>query len=197
MQVFIVELTDARVIRIKASHFTRWGDKQFAFYKENLEKPSALFWCTEVYCIIAQDMLLEDFQDGSFMPDIMDVNKEYTDFIHETLFSEAGKEPFTPSERKIIKAAIDKAKEEIPQNFCPNEQEFREIVAKLDYLSDKVNKLDKFNWKRLFVATLVGVSVDLGFGTMIPSTLTALFTEIFSHLADKLRLGRGKDKRSG
>jgi hypothetical protein len=81
--------------------------------------------------------------------------------------------------------------ERIQERFQTTPEQQREIEQKLEYLSRKVKELDKFNWKRLLITTLVGISVDLGFGTFIPSALLAAFTEVISHLVEQF-VGRKK-----
>lgn len=93
-----------------------------------------------------------------------------------------------------MRAALIDAERATEEAFSPSPQQQEDIHAKLEYLARKVAELDKFNWKRLFITTLVGVSVDLGFGTLIPTALLEIFKQIFSHLAERL-LKRG-DKPS-
>ena len=75
---------------------------------------------------------------------------------------------------------------EIHDKFSPSQQQQAEIDSKLEYLERKVKELDKFNWKRLLITVLVGISVDLGFGTLIPAPLLNIFKEVFSQFIGRL-----------
>ncbi len=131
-------------------------------------------------------MIVASFQDNSLLPDISIPNQSSTDFTTDTVFSEAQKVPFSHEERKAISRAIEHAKSDIHEKFSTTETQQSEIEAKLDYLERKVNDLDKFNWKRLFVTTLVGISVDFGFGTLIPAPLLDVFKDVSSQFLEKL-----------
>lgn len=51
------------------------------------------------------------------------------------------------------------AKNRIQQEFDTTAAQQAAVDDKLDYLAAKVTELDKFNWKRLLVSSLVAISV--------------------------------------
>jgi len=136
-------------------------------------------------------LFVASFEASSMLPEIVSSGRSTTDYVTDTFFSEAEKVPFSQEERQAVTLALQKASERIKEQFQTTPEQQTEIEQKLEYLSRKVKELDKFNWKRLLITTLVGISVDLGFGTFIPSALLAAFTEVLSHVVEKY-VGRTK-----
>jgi hypothetical protein len=138
------------------------------------------------YQVIPEDMLFSQLKDDLIFPVIPDDGGEKVDPFTEGLFSDAEKKPFTPEERRLLHQLLERAKQEIHERFETSESQQADIDEKLDYLKRKVDELDKFNWKRLFLSTLIGIAVDLGFGTLVPKALLGLFKEVLSYLAGRL-----------
>ena len=185
MQTFIIHYRDGRQVRIKAGGFSPYGGSHYRFYKTDMSATDALLDSSEILSVIPQDMLLSSFEEGTVLPDITSGDSDSTDFAGDALFSAADKVPFTPPERQAVVEAIRDAEQRIADTFSPTKEQFNDLKQKLDFLSKKVSSLDKFNWKRLLITTLVGISVDLGFGTLIPSALLEIFKEVFAHLSER------------
>lgn len=185
-RIYVVTRSNGDVIRIRASAFRDAGSNGLLFYDEDFNNPSAAVrGLGDVCSVIPQDMLLETVQDSPIYPGISPVRDDGIEFLTNALFSNAEKRPFTPEERRLLEAALQEAKQAIRDTFETKESQQGEIDHKLDYLTAKVAELDKRNWKRLFISTLVGVSVDLFFGTMVPAALLNIFKEVLSHLLEK------------
>jgi hypothetical protein len=97
-------------------------------------------------------------------------------------------EHFSSSEKAFIKRSLQEAMQQIKRHFHPDEVQLADIQTKIDYLTRKVEQLDRFNWKRLFVSTLVGIAVDLVFSTEIPVALLNAFKNILSRFFEHLKL---------
>jgi hypothetical protein len=191
MYTFIITYTDGKELRLKADHFHHGfaGERNYFFYRSK-ERTGGSYDCmisdALVVSVIPQDMLLSSFEDGTLLPEVMLSSDSRTDFAKATLFSEEDKVPFSQNERVAIRAALQDVEEKIRKTFQTKDEQQEDIKQKIDYLSTKVETLDRFDWKRLLVTTLVGISVDLGFGTLIPGALLDLFKEALSHLLKKL-----------
>jgi hypothetical protein len=139
------------------------------------------------YSVIPEDMLYESIETSFVMPTV--VNAETPDevgMLTDVFFSDSERVPHSPAERAFLCHSLEIAKDRIRDEFRPTPPQQRAVDEKLDYLASKVIELDKFNWKRLLASTLVGISVDLCFGTFVPVTLLKLFLELFTQkLLDK------------
>ena len=191
LRTFVVEYSDGRQQRIKAACFKDYGGYGYCFYTSakragDSRAAEAMLKRENVVRIVPQDMLVASFEDSSLLPEIADSSKPSIDFARDTFFSDAQKNPFTTEERETVSLALKVVRSEIHDKFSPSQQQQAEIDSKIEYLERKVKELDKFNWKRLLITVLVGISVDLGFGTLIPAPLLNIFKEVFSQFIGRL-----------
>lgn len=105
----------------------------------------------------------------------------------------AADDPFSPVEQPALKAALEQAKAEIKSRFRPDAAAMLSIENRLNELGEKVVALSKLNWAKLFVSCLIGISVDLGFGTTVPQTLINVFKTIFAGTLSQKLLPSGVD----
>src|SRR5207302_6503675 len=94
-------------------------------------------------------------------------------------------EPFSPEEQAQIRAAIKQFKVLIERDFAPDSEQSRELDARLDYLADALTRLNRFDWKSLALATVIGASTTLSLDTQTGRQLWALFREplrVVTHL---------------
>jgi hypothetical protein len=92
---------------------------------------------------------------------------------------------FTPTERKSIRASIEQAKADIHRQFRPTNTQMHKVEERLDELARKIDTLSKFDWSKLFVSSVIGISVDLGCGSTVPETLLNLFKNLFSGIIEQ------------
>ncbi len=78
----------------------------------------------------------------------------------KTEFSDL-KEKFSVEEQELIKQNLKELTSKIKQLEL-NEEVFKTFETKLDELSKKVDKLNKFDWKSLFIGTIVSLLFTFG-----------------------------------
>jgi hypothetical protein len=127
-------------------------------------------------------MLCESLADSLIYPAVSPGPGAGVDFLQDAFFSDADKQPFTLDERRLLAEVLQVAKGTIRETFDTTPSQQTAIDQKLDYLASKIAELDKFNWKRLFISVLVGVSVDLSFGTLIPIPLLTALHEVVTQV---------------
>ena len=197
MHIFRLIYADNRTVDIKATHFSS-SNGAYYFWTvpendANYSNYSAHINNSDVTAVIRLDMLVESIHSHLYFPEIVTGQNENIDLINDAIFSLDERIPFSPEERKAISKAIDKIQIEIVNNYNPTGDALTDIEEKLNYLQRKVDQLTKFDWKRLLVTTMIGISIDLGFGTTLPSSLLDFFKNILSHFASKL-LEKGTSK---
>ena len=99
-------------------------------------------------------------------------------------FRQEAKEFFTDSEVLLIRDLLERAKQEIKEEFDPSPDELEKINEHIESLSKKTESVTKYEWKHLFVSCVVSVSVDLGFGSTIPEALYNLFKKLIMELIE-------------
>lgn len=63
--------------------------------------------------------------------------------------------------------------------FSPAVPEMESIDDRLDYLTQAVDRLNKFDWKSLLISTIISISVALSFDTEKGKQLFNLFKQVF------------------
>ncbi len=99
------------------------------------------------------------------------------------------KEFFNDQEKQQVRAALDNAKILIINNFHPAEDKLNIINEKLDYLSEAINRLNKFDWKSVMITMIIDISIALSLDTEKGRQLYHLFKTVFNEIP-KLFLGR-------
>ncbi len=199
MYIYRIFYSGDKTVDIKASHFKHDSDR-YLFWtipkdEANYGNYSAHVVDSGIEAVIRLDMLVETISGRSYLPEIIDRGDPNIDLIQDALFTEDEKIPFSLQERQSISKAIREVKLGVIENFNPDIRVIPDIESKLEYLSKKVNDLTKFDWKRLLVTTLIGVSIDLGFGTLVPASLLELFKKVLGHFAKKfLEVKSSKDR---
>lgn len=86
-------------------------------------------------------------------------------------------EPFGTTEQTQVREAIAHFSGLIEETFAPDVEQMREISARLNYLADAVQRLNKFDWKALAVSTVIGVGTTLSLDTQAGRQMWALFRQ--------------------
>lgn len=89
---------------------------------------------------------------------------------------------FSKDEKKHISAAIQNLKLLIVTQFQLQGQEIKLIHERLDYLSDAVDRLNKFDWKSLVISTILGIITTLTLDTEKGKQLFLLFKKVFGSI---------------
>lgn len=69
--------------------------------------------------------------------------------------------PFPYDQVEHIKKALYKFKDEIKKTYNLDNDQDQIVQEKLDYLIDRAKKIGRIDWKNIFVATLMGLIVNL------------------------------------
>ncbi len=69
--------------------------------------------------------------------------------------------PYSYEQVEHITKALHKLKDEIKKNYGLNDTQDKLVQEKLDYLIDRSKKMGRIDWKNIFVATFMGLAVNL------------------------------------
>ena len=84
---------------------------------------------------------------------------------------------FEPSEREQLKAAITTFHVLLESTFHPTDDQAAFISMRLDYLTEAVDRLNRFDWKSVAISTLITISVALSLDTERGRVLYGLFQQ--------------------
>ena len=90
------------------------------------------------------------------------------------------KSPLNQEDKKLLKRAVTTIKQDIKEEFNPNSEALKQINYKLDYLTQSVDRLNRFDMKGAILNTLLSVGVNLGVDTQTGGRLVDIFKNAFS-----------------
>ncbi len=116
--------------------------------------------------------------DESVEPDLWQQLKENQLVTGETLGTEETS-PFTAPEKVQLKLSINEFKYLIEEKFKPTEKQLDIINARLNYLTDSVERLNRIDWKSLALSTVISIGIALSLSHEQGQSLFALFKQVF------------------
>ena len=89
---------------------------------------------------------------------------------------------FSDEEKTRIRLSLNDFRLLIVENFNPNQEELKSVDARLEYLSDAIDKHNKFDWRGIAIATVLNISIALSLNPERGNQLLQLFKQIFSNV---------------
>jgi hypothetical protein len=94
---------------------------------------------------------------------------------------------FTDEEKQRIRLSINEFRLVIINDFGPTKDQIKAIDDRLKYLSEALDKHNRFDWKGIAIQTTIAIIVALSLDTDQGAKLFHLFTRIFSNVLYLLR----------
>jgi len=91
-------------------------------------------------------------------------------------------EQFSAEEKIQIKLSLNDFKLLIVKNFKPAKEELALVDARLKYLSDALDKHNKFDWKGIAISTVISITIALSLSPEQGNQLFHLFKQVFSNI---------------
>ena len=132
----------------------------------------------------------EDWLDSTVKPYLDDVSTPDLWQILEDTWAETISEidttdylePFSEEEKTQLRLSINEFRLLIVNNFNPNKEELAAINDRLEYLSDSMDKHNKFDWKGIAIYTVITIIVTLALNPEQSQQLFQLFKQVFSNI---------------
>lgn len=99
------------------------------------------------------------------------------EFVDENKFDD--KSEFSHNEKIYIKAELEKIKALIIERFSSGNDQKEFIEARIDYLIEGVDRLNKFDLKSIIISTAIGIATNLSLDTENGRQLISFFTNLF------------------
>jgi hypothetical protein len=119
-------------------------------------------------------------------PDLWKQLQTYSLFSDSSTIPKEDLEQFTIGEKKQIVSGLLEYKQYIAEKLDPTQEQLKLVEERLDYLTEAVERLNRFDWKALAASTLVSIavtlSVDTATGRQLLNTFTQLIGAISGHL---------------
>ncbi len=88
--------------------------------------------------------------------------------------------PFTEEEKPQLRASIQQFRLLVCESFNTTQEQLKCIDERVDYLTQAVDRLNRFDWKGLALSIVVGISIDLCVDTDGGRRLFELFKQAFN-----------------
>lgn len=115
------------------------------------------------------------------MPDLWSQIQFYSPFV-ESSFSEESFQYFSDNQKETIKLSLKEFERLIVENFNPTKEQFSYIIERLEYLSEAVNRLNRFDWKGLAISIITGIAINLTVDVEGGKLLFKLFQQAFDSI---------------
>lgn len=87
---------------------------------------------------------------------------------------------FSDEEKIKIRLSLHDFRLLVVKNFSPNQEELKSIDGRLKYLSDAIDKHNKFDWKGIAIQTVLSIIITLSLNTEQGNRMWQLFKNVFS-----------------
>lgn len=89
---------------------------------------------------------------------------------------------FTSQEKDTIKLALNEIKELIAERFASTETQLQLVNDRIDYLSAGVDRLNKTDFKGIFINTIISIMIALSLDTQRGQELYNLFMQVIQFM---------------
>jgi hypothetical protein len=179
------------IIEYNKSNYHQFSGYYTSFTPDNrhVKFPSRGSYCD--YIQMEEYLLLwfneiREFQRQMTEPDL------WSKAIHNQIFTndsfEENDDKFTDAEKETLKNAISKLELTIKKSFELNQHQNEYVNKRLKYLTDSVDRQNKFDWKGTLLQTMISIGVNLSFDTHQGNILFGLFQSAFVGLGHMLQL---------
>lgn len=113
-------------------------------------------------------------------PDMWELIESQTPLINGSEMSQEDTAVFSEDEKIRIRMSINEFRILLLKDYKPSEDELKAIDARLEYLSNAVDRLNKIDWRSVAITTLMTISTTLTLDTEKGRLLFDLFKQVFS-----------------
>ena len=126
--------------------------------------------------------VVKPYLDEVITPDLWQILEDTHSEARREVGAPDDFKPFSEEEKFQLKRSIDELQLSIENNFNLNKKELGAIKKRLQYLSDAIDKHNRFDWKGIAISTAIAISVTLALNPEQTRQLFQLFKEAFSNL---------------
>lgn len=118
--------------------------------------------------------------DDLVEPDLWKQVEQQRPLFTGSIFDEREISPFSDNEKEQLRLAIKKFESLIPETLQASQEELKVVREYSKYLSEALERLNRFDWRGLAIATILGISIALSLDTEKGKILFNLFKDILS-----------------
>ncbi len=122
------------------------------------------------------------YLDEVSTPDLWQILEETRSRTKDELGTPEDFNSFSDEEKIQIRLSLDDFRLLIIENFNPHQEELKAVDGRLKYLSDAIDKHNKFDWKGIAINTVIAIAIALSLNPEQGGQLLQLFKQIFSNV---------------
>jgi hypothetical protein len=126
--------------------------------------------------------VVKAYLDEINAPDLWQILEEARSHVKDEIGTPKEFEPFSDEEKIRVRLSLNDFRLLIVKNFSPNKEELKSIDARLEHLSDALDKHNKFDWKGIAINTVIAIGVALSLSPEQGHQLFVLFKQVFSNI---------------
>jgi hypothetical protein len=132
---------------------------------------------------------VKPYIDEMLQPDLWAGIEQQREFVTPTSLTPHDVSFFTDEEKPSLRTSIKQFRLLVCEKFDPTQEQLEIIDERLDYLSEAVDRLNRFDWKSLGLGTVLSIVVALSLDTSKGKLLFDLFKQAFSGMLHLLTGG--------
>jgi hypothetical protein len=168
--------------RYSDTNFDSYGCR-FTQFKPKYPEHTALSYASirDVLSIFTEWIkeTVEVYLNEENTPDLWLQIETYRSFVDERSGDDRDTSDFTEDEKEDVRRSVEDFKRLVAENFSPSKEQQEYINKELDYLSNAVDRLNRFDWRGLAISTLTGIAINLSVDSEKGRLLFKLFQQAF------------------
>lgn len=120
------------------------------------------------------------YLDEQLEPNMWERIESQTPLINGSEISQEDTGVFSEDEKIRVRMSINEFRVLLIKKFEPSKDELKVIDARLKYLSEAVDRLNKIDWRSVAITTLITISTTLALDSEKGQLLFELFKQVFS-----------------
>ena len=125
---------------------------------------------------------VQDYLDDLLEPDLWEQVRNQQLSISGSELSEEDTAEFSDEEKVELRLLLNEFRLVVSETFKPNSDQMRVIDNRLHYLSESLERLNRFDWRSVLLTTTLSISVALSLDTARGKILFDLLKKVFSQV---------------
>ncbi len=123
---------------------------------------------------------VQDYLNDLFEPDLWEQLRNQEVTISGSELSEDDTAKFSDEEKVQLRLLLNEFRLVVAETFKPNSEQMRVVDNRLHYLSESLERLNRFDWRSVLLTTTLSISVALSLDTARGKILFDLLKKVFS-----------------
>lgn len=125
---------------------------------------------------------MTEYLDELATPDLWEQINQETPIVSEWMFEGQDTSEFLNEEKAQLRLSLNEFRLLIKENFDPTADQMNIVDERLNYLSDALDRLNKFDWKSVLLSSAVSIVTALSLDTARGKLLFDFLKQAFMHV---------------